>query len=329
MEVKRDNENITTVYQELSTFELSELTRLYNHLAECTRHFFISYCITIWFLNPRRPSKLSPTSLDKAEKTLSNLQNKIASFVFLSVKPPLKPDTHGKIRILVFWNYFLLHFAVFSLYFFTNIQEIILNSCPPTTISDLSILSHKLKRLEIINSGIYELQQVFLPRNEQRFPNFQPMMMLASHEHRTPDEKWVWNLLSLLRITNCGIIKLDSSLHYITQLSQLDLSHNKIVHLVHLYDCPNLKILNISFNRIRVLSNLIHVIPNICKLNLAYNNIESLDGLSNLLHLSKLDLSHNVIQDFNELQEISGLKSLSEVFLFGNPLEERPNYSTN
>lgn len=35
-EAKRDYENITitTVYQELSTFELFELTRLYNHLAE-------------------------------------------------------------------------------------------------------------------------------------------------------------------------------------------------------------------------------------------------------------------------------------------------------
>jgi Leucine-rich repeat (LRR) protein len=137
---------------------------------------------------------------------------------------------------------------------------------------------------------------------------------------------YLWERLTTLRLTNCGLTRLDSSLHYLPALVHLDLSYNDISHIIHLQDCHQLRVLNISHNRISVLSNLIWVIPHIERLSLSHNLIESLDGLSSLHQLQRVDLSANKISDFHEIQPLSTLKALTHLYLVGNIISAKPNY---
>jgi hypothetical protein len=129
-----------------------------------------------------------------------------------------------------------------------------------------------------------------------------------------------WQRLTHLRLCNCGIARLDPSLHFLPHLKLLDLSHNDLSHVTHLHHCPALNLLNLSFNRLSVLSNLHLVVANIQRLNLAHNLICMLDGISHLRHLVKLDLSHNLLDDPSELEHLVSLLDLRELYLEGNPM---------
>jgi Leucine-rich repeat (LRR) protein len=150
--------------------------------------------------------------------------------------------------------------------------------------------------------------------------------MILSGKVSTIKPTYIWNKLTHLRLTNCGLTRLDPSLHFLSALVSLDVSYNEISHIVHLHDCGSLRVFNISHNRISVLSNLIWVIPNIQRLNLSYNQIESLDGLDKLHQLQKLDVSHNRLSDFHEIQSLSRLRFLNNIYLLGNILASKPNY---
>lgn len=58
---------------------------------------------------------------------------------------------------------------------------------------------------------------------------------------------------------------------------------------------------------------------NIVKLVLRNNSLTTLQGIENLKSLEGLDLSHNVISNFSELEILSALPSLRNLWLEGNP----------
>ena len=235
---------------------------------------------------------------------------------------------------------------MFSLEPFTSLHELILNRVPPSTISDIYTFRHQLYRLEIVNSGIPELIKLLAPNTPMKvWSKFKPMPMglpstddVTIQEYKDPGSYNIntnlcsdvkmsagdvhspknynadsWQELTHLRLCNCGIDHLDPSLHFLPYLEQLDLSHNDISHIVHLHDCVNLSLLNISHNRIRVLSNLPLVISNIQRLNLSHNGIAMLDGIESLRQLIKLDISYNLLDDSNELDHLVSLSQLREV----------------
>ena len=213
---------------------------------------------------------------------------------------------------------------MFSLEAFQSLEELSLNKCPPSTIIDLSNYKTSLKKLEIISSGITELSKIFAPIKQKYLNLLQPMIL--SGKQIKIKSIYLWNKLKVLKLINCGINRLDSSLHMLQSLTYLDISYNNISSIVHLHDCIELKVLNISYNRVKVLSNLIWVIPNIKRLNLSHNQIESLDGLNKLQYLQQLDISYNKISDFQEIQSLSELKYLSHLYLIGNPISVKSNY---
>jgi Leucine-rich repeat (LRR) protein len=156
---------------------------------------------------------------------------------------------------------------------------------------ELYSLRFQLSHLEIINSGIFSVSQLLGPEKWDRsvaaacLPMQLPIVSstISSQQAQLgiPDAMQ-WRQLTVLRMSNCAIDRLDRGMHLLPRLEQLDLSYNDIAHVVHLQDCRNLRVLNVSHNRIRVLSNLNRVIRGIRKLNLAFNCIESLDGLGSL-----------------------------------------------
>lgn len=139
-------------------------------------------------------------------------------------------------------------------------------------------------------------------------------------------ESLSWPRVLLLRLRNCGIARMDQSLHLFPNAATIDLSCNDITHITHLHDCGNLVELNMSHNRVRVLSNLDRVLGNILILNLSHNAIQSLDGVAKLYSLQRFDCSFNKIDDVSETSQLSGLPCLEALSLHGNPIADLSNY---
>lgn len=213
----------------------------------------------------------------------------------------------------------VFYFIVFSLSMLTSLQELHLDACPPSTIQHLSDLRVRLRYLNVTNAGIPALKKDLLPEAAlASLPSLYPMS-LPSVKRPVVTETYKWKLLEECELINCGITSLDQSLHFLPTVRRLDVSYNDIAYIVHLQDCINLSALNISHNRIRVLSNLELVLGNILQLNLSHNNVVSLDGLEKLYSLEMLDISNNVISDVNEVDCISRLPCLESVDMVGNP----------
>lgn len=214
--------------------------------------------------------------------------------------------------------------AVFSLDAFNSLRELTLNKIPPSTVSNFYSLRSKLIKLEIISSGIPDLSKVLAPIKKKYLRGFKPIILVG--ESPTMKVSHQWTTLTHLTLCNCGITKLDSSLHFLPSLEILDISHNDISHIIHLQDCTKLRVVNAAYNRISVLSNIGWVVGDVQVLNLSHNSIESLDGIERLYSLRKLDVSHNVIRDINEVKGTVPLRDLVGITLMGNPSASSQNY---
>jgi Leucine-rich repeat (LRR) protein len=130
----------------------------------------------------------------------------------------------------------------------------------------------------------------------------------------------LWANLLFLRMNNCGLTHLDSSLYLLPFVKQLDFSHNTISKFKYLKGCLNLRIANLSSNKFQSLVNIGSGLSNIQRLNLSHNTIKSLQGLEKLIFLEKLDLSFNVITNMDEVEHLVKLKYLEAIILTGNPM---------
>jgi Leucine-rich repeat (LRR) protein len=153
-----------------------------------------------------------------------------------------------------------------------------------------------------------------------------PVSISSSFSFSPIPYEYCWNSILSLTLSNCGLVKIDDSLHYFPNLIDLDISHNFISHIVHLQDCIALENINLSHNRIRILSNLERTIGSIKNLNLSYNEIESLDGIEKIYSLERINLSNNFMNDLNEIQYLSRLPCLIAMILGNNPIAELKHY---
>eukprot|EP01038_Epipyxis_sp_PR26KG_P004255 gene4255-6034_t len=212
----------------------------------------------------------------------------------------------------------------FSVSFFGSLTELHLDMCPPSIVDGLYSKRNQINILNIYNSGITDMSKVLSPIDQKLLRKLIPLRLMES-KFTIPSE-FLWDKLITLRLSNCGIVKLDESMHFFPSLKYLDLSNNSISHIIHLQDCLNLQFMDVSHNRIRVLSNLNMVVINLIRLNLSYNEIESLDGIDQLLSLERIDLSNNKINDYNDIQHIAKLPLLAWVKLSDNPVADHPEY---
>jgi len=212
----------------------------------------------------------------------------------------------------------------FSVDIYAGVETISLDSCPPSTVSGLFNLRATLQTLKIVNSGITDLSKSLAPFTRKDLHKLSPMIFPDSVSSIPP--KYLWSNLLHLQLSNCGLANLDESLHFFPCVQHLDLSHNTISHIIHLQDCIALRILDLSHNRIRVLSNLERVLGSVTHLSLAHNEIESLDGIDKIYSLEKLDAANNLINDFAEVRNLCRLPNLEGVRLRGNPVSEGKHY---
>lgn len=110
-------------------------------------------------------------------------------------------------------------------------------------------------------------------------------------------------------------------------LQHLNLSHNKIFQISALVWCPNLKVLNLSYNQltsIPKLNNEAHRRLQVLIIN--DNLIEDIAGVVRLDALLELDLSGNCMLDHALLLPLCTLNSLRYLNLSGNPLAFHPKH---
>lgn len=206
----------------------------------------------------------------------------------------------------------------FSISMFSSLQYLTLDLCPPSTVNDLYQIHSNLRKLTITNSGIVDLSKVLAPFKRKYLEKLSPMVFPEDSQYQIP-YKYLWSSLITLKLVNCGITKIDESMHFFTSIEYLDLSHNEICHVVHLQDCIDLKYIDLSYNRIRVLSNLDRVLGSVTHISFAGNEIESLDGIDKIYSLESIDLMNNNIDDFHEIDNLCRLPNLESIKCKGNP----------
>ncbi|GMP32912.1 hypothetical protein CsSME_00006455 [Camellia sinensis var. sinensis] len=129
-----------------------------------------------------------------------------------------------------------------------------------------------------------------------------------------------WNRLSFVSCACNGLVLMDESLQLLLVVETLDLSRNKFAKVDNLRKCTRLKHLDLGFNHLSTIASFSKVSCQIGRLVLRNNALTTLRGIENLKSLEGLDLSYNVISNFSELETLSGLPSLQNLWLEGNPL---------
>jgi Leucine-rich repeat (LRR) protein len=239
---------------------------------------------------------------------LQQLRDRLSSVRILYIYPPTGPELH--------------HLSVKE---FAGLLELNIHQCPLSTIPDLIALRQGIIHLSVTNSGIVDISEVLTPDVPKKIKSKLSPIILPGSNCQIPI-RYSWLNLTRLTLSNCGIVRMDVAFHFFPALTHLDLSKNDIMHIAHLHNCINLESLNLSYNRIRVLSNLERVIGRVKRINLSHNDIESLDGVDKVYGLEKINVSFNFIDDMNEIQHLCRLPCLESVLLHDNPIADLANY---
>jgi len=130
----------------------------------------------------------------------------------------------------------------------------------------------------------------------------------------------VWKRLTFVSCASNGLVLMDESLQLLTAVETLDLSRNKISKPDNLGNCMKLRHLDLGFNNLRTIASLGEISCPIVKLVLRNNALTTLRGIENLKEVEGIDLSYNIISNFFELEILSTLPSLKNLWLEGNPI---------
>nr|XP_033339293.1 serine/threonine-protein kinase 11-interacting protein [Megalopta genalis]XP_033339294.1 serine/threonine-protein kinase 11-interacting protein [Megalopta genalis]XP_033339295.1 serine/threonine-protein kinase 11-interacting protein [Megalopta genalis]XP_033339296.1 serine/threonine-protein kinase 11-interacting protein [Megalopta genalis] len=138
---------------------------------------------------------------------------------------------------------------------------------------------------------------------------------------------FVWSSLKHLALPYNALNKLDASMEFALWLQTLDLSHNMITSADELACLPNLKYVNLGYNKLEAVPVFNKAVSHTLRILVLKNNyIENLDGLQNLGNLTELDLSFNCLMDHSRLWVLENMSTLLSVSLKGNPLSYHPKH---
>ncbi len=107
-----------------------------------------------------------------------------------------------------------------------------------------------------------------------------------------------------------------------SKIVRLDLSDNLLTRVegAGVAECARLDWLDLSHNRICSTVRIYEVLGNIRHLLLRHNQLAYTTGLERLYALETLDLSHNVVSSFAEVQRLQSLPCLRLLVLADNPV---------
>ncbi|XP_033175784.1 serine/threonine-protein kinase 11-interacting protein isoform X2 [Bombus impatiens] len=138
---------------------------------------------------------------------------------------------------------------------------------------------------------------------------------------------FVWGSLRHLALPHNALEKLDTSLELVPWLQVIDLSHNLITSADELSCLPNLKHVNLGYNKLEAVPTFNEAASRLLQVLVLKNNyIESLNGLQSLECLTALDLSYNCLMEHSVLWPLEKMSVLLWVSLKGNPLSYHPKH---
>ncbi|KAG6554019.1 hypothetical protein Mapa_004936 [Marchantia paleacea] len=136
----------------------------------------------------------------------------------------------------------------------------------------------------------------------------------------------VWSRLSSISCSGNGMLLMDESLQLLPVVEALDLSRNRFAKVANMQKSAKLKFLDVGFNHITSVANLHQILLGVTKLVLRNNALVSLRGLERIASLEALDLSHNLISNFREVELLNQLPCLYSLWFVGNPITFSHHY---
>ncbi|KAG8186169.1 hypothetical protein JTE90_011993 [Oedothorax gibbosus] len=185
---------------------------------------------------------------------------------------------------------------------FPKLTVLELRKIPAHLIIGLDCLAVQLKAL-ICSRSLYLLKEIFgTSLNEER-------------------EALIWTELKELNLSYNYLENLDQSLRCLPNVEVLDLSHNHIKNTEEIQVLKMLTFVNLSYNNLGSLP-VFHTSScrSLTKLYMRNNHLEDLDGLDCLFNLEELDVSYNLLSEYNVLNPLDKLKCLRMITFEGNPL---------
>ncbi|XP_043786381.1 serine/threonine-protein kinase 11-interacting protein isoform X2 [Apis laboriosa] len=138
---------------------------------------------------------------------------------------------------------------------------------------------------------------------------------------------FIWSSLKHLALPHNSLEQLDISLELVPWLQIIDLSHNLITSADQLSCLPNLKYVNLGYNKLETVPTFSETASHLLQVLVLKNNyIENLNGLQNLECLTELDLSYNCVMEHLSLWPLEKMSALLWISLEGNPLSYHPKY---
>lgn len=138
---------------------------------------------------------------------------------------------------------------------------------------------------------------------------------------------FVWGSLRHLSLAHNALEKLDRSFELTPWLQILDLSHNLLTSAAELDCLPNLKYVNLGYNKLEMVPAFNKSATHSLQILVLKNNyIEDISGLQGLECLTEIDLSFNCLTEHSVLWPIERMSALLWISLEGNPLSYHPKH---
>nr|XP_050864939.1 serine/threonine-protein kinase 11-interacting protein isoform X2 [Vespula vulgaris] len=138
---------------------------------------------------------------------------------------------------------------------------------------------------------------------------------------------FVWASLRHLSLAHNALEKLDRSFELTPWLQILDLSHNLLTSAAELDCLPNLKYVNLGYNKLEMVPVFNKSATHSLQILVLKNNyIEDISGLQGLECLTEIDLSFNCLTEHSVLWPIERMSALLWISLEGNPLSYHPKH---
>ncbi|XP_015179281.1 PREDICTED: serine/threonine-protein kinase 11-interacting protein isoform X2 [Polistes dominula] len=138
---------------------------------------------------------------------------------------------------------------------------------------------------------------------------------------------FVWGSLRHLSLSHNALERLDRSFELTPWLQILDLSHNLLNNAAELDCLPNLKYLNLGYNKLETVPAFNKSTMHSLQILVLKNNyIEDISGLEGLECLTEIDLSFNCLTEHSVLWPIERMSALLWLSLEGNPLSYHPKH---
>lgn len=179
---------------------------------------------------------------------------------------------------------------------------------------------HKLTSLRRLRSQLRELSC------QQCLKQCQDVLLLCGGD-RSAEQ--VWTELRTINFSYNALNQIDDSVRWTPWVHTLNLSHNCLTSasLVPLQCLPNLKSLDLSFNKLETIPELcVDASRKLQTLKLHSNSIRAIAEVVEFEALAELDLSSNYLLHDDSLTPLGSLASLRFLNLLRNPLAFTPRH---